>query len=138
MLGDVLRQIDRIVSYSVALPALNMLNVIAFTHMTHNVIDFVSVRRVSEYFCDSFSFIFVDFSTSAASWLVCRILVVALCRLFQWCQCRSVDRNGISDYIFIDPNSFGWNFKYLQCSCLTVHRLEVRFSRQGLCSRGSH
>lgn len=84
VLENVLRRFDRIVSMCVAAPVHSVSVIIAFTHMTHNVIECVFLPHISKIFCSSLSSSSADSVVSGVDRLVWCVLVVSLCDSRRW------------------------------------------------------
>lgn len=88
--GYVVVLFDRIVGRSVSIPSCDVLDFIAFNNMTHNAINSVFFRQVSELVCHSLYFPRVDFVVSFVDGLVRRVVVLSFCDFRLWCQYSSV------------------------------------------------
>lgn len=68
--GNVLRRLDRIICWYVAVPAHSASNIITFAPMMHNEIDWVFALRVNELLFGSLSSAFVDSVVSIVDWFI--------------------------------------------------------------------
>lgn len=113
-------------------------NVITSAHMTHNPIDWVLVRHVSEMFCVTQSSDFVDFVVSFVDWFLWRESEMWLCVFCLWLQCSTVERDSIPNYVFIECTCRGRYFDYQKRPCLQRRERFVRLSRQTVSRKCRH
>lgn len=85
---DVLRPLDRIFRWCVAVPGHYVSSFVASTHITHNASVFL--RHVRDVFRNSLSVPSVDFPVSFLDRLLWRVYFLSLCNFLRWCQCRPV------------------------------------------------
>lgn len=136
-INDVLRNVVwrayHIIRWCVAVAALKVSILIAFTYITAYAINFFS-RRVGEFFCDRLSFSFVDFVATVVHRVVWRVLSIALRDSHRWRQCDLVDWFFISDSLFIYRDSRQWKIYYLMRAYLRT-RISL-YDSFGTCTAG--
>lgn len=71
----------------VAVQGQDVSKVVAFAHMTHNLVDSVLALCISEFFCVSLSSAFIDSVVLFLDWLVLRLYELSLGEFNRLCQC---------------------------------------------------
>lgn len=99
---DAVMRPDGIVRWSVATTLRNVWNDIAFAHMKRNLIDCVFVQHVNKFFCSGLSSAFVNSVVSFVDCFIWCVYKLSLCQFCRWCQCSSVEWEGISNSVFND------------------------------------
>lgn len=131
MLTEFFGLLDHVVSKCIAIPGRKISNVIAFIHMTRDVIDWVFVRRVSEIFCRILSSCFIYC-------FLCSVYKMSFCVFRRWCRSSLFDWDRILNFVFINLDCRRRYLDYFKRSCPRGRQIVVQHSRQTVWRTCSH